>query len=376
MEEKSKEISVRVPNIFDYATGELSQDAFICWLIKLADCEGHELQAASKEFIALLCRIGGKDKDVSSFDVSAIQKLSQQKEEKIDVFFIAVIKGNKTCFIIEDKVDSQPHSGQLQRYYDHVLKKYPEHSIVKIYFKTGYLFENDSKECEKAEYGILDYRTINNFLFSVKTQDVIFTSYRDFIHRKFFNRYEEGLKAMKEESGHQLLNNDFIQYEFVKLLSDVCQETIGPKNIKTGVSLGSDKWAHYRFIWLKDALGEGKHERVWYRIEPRKNKGTGKNCFCLSIRQFSEDLNDQQKKIKLDRLRKYKEIFKEISGKTTDIVFTKPQVDRTGSNSSEISLLFFDGNKNSIQNVLEYLPVIHKEFVSTIQQVSDDNFHK
>lgn len=51
MTEQSKEMSVRVPNIFDYATSELSQDAFICWLIKLADIEDHELQAASKNLL-------------------------------------------------------------------------------------------------------------------------------------------------------------------------------------------------------------------------------------------------------------------------------------------------------------------------------------
>lgn len=367
MEAKLNEISMQVPNIFDYARKELSQDAFICWLIKLSDCVGHELQEASKEFIALLCRTGGKDKDISSSDVGIVKKLSQQTEEKIDVFFIADIKGSDTCFIIEDKVNSHPHSGQLQKYSEHVHKKYSNNSIVKIYFKTGYIFEKDLKECEKAGYGILDYRIVNNYLYSVKTQDVIFNSYREYIQRKF-DTYEKSLQSITSKNGHQLLNMDFVQYEFMKLLSDACQESIGNKNLTTGVSTGGAPWAQYRFIFLKDALGEQKDERVLYRIEYRKNKVLGKYTFCLSLRQYSEELDEQQKKNKLARLKKYKECFKNISGRNADIVFVKPQDDRTGSNSSEIGLLFFDDNKNSIQNVLEYLPTIHKEFVSKYQQ--------
>lgn len=360
--------SVQVPNIFDYATGELSQDAFICWFTKLADCDGHELQIAAKEFIALLCRLGGVDNEVSAADVGAITKLSQQKEEKIDVFFIAKIKGKESCFIIEDKVESHPHSGQLTRYAEHVSKKYPDHPIVKIYFKTGYLFENDSKACKKAGYGILDYRLINSFLSSINSQDTIFNNYKDYIQRNFFNKFEDGLKAMYEQNGHLLLKKGFIQYEFLKQLSDVCQETIEPKSLMTGISSGGDPWAHYRFILFKEALGEKRDEKIWYRIESRKNKNLKGYSFCLSLRQFSEDLDAQQKMMKLERLKRYKQIFKKVSGLIENIVFIEPQADKTGSNSSEISLLFFDNYKNSIQNVLKYLPLIHKEFVSEIQQ--------
>ncbi len=174
VEEKATDINVRIPNIFDYATKELSQDAFICWLIQMADCKGHELQTASKEFIALLCQIGGEDKQVSASDVGVVKKMSQQVEGKIDVFFMAVIKGKDTCFIIEDKVDSHPHSDQLQRYTGHIRKKYVGYPIVRIYYKTGYLFENDIKACEQAEYGIFDYKLIYNFLERVETHDVIF----------------------------------------------------------------------------------------------------------------------------------------------------------------------------------------------------------
>jgi len=378
MGENSNELSVRGPNIFDYATKELSQDAFICWLIQLADCEGHELQTASKEFIALLCRIGGECKEVSSSDVGMVKKLSRQVEAKIDVFFIADIKGCDTCFIIEDKVNSCPHSGQLQKYNDHVRKKYPTLPIVKIYFKSGYLFEKDRKECEKANYGILDYNSTYSYLDKIKTQDVIFNLYRDYIRRNFVDKYNGGLAAIERNEGHLFLNEDFVQYEFLRKISHVCQEVIGDKrSVKTGTSFG-DPWAEYDFVVNKDFFDIGKNEYLTYRIEPRKSrekdKSKRKRIYCLSIRHYAE-LNDaQQKKIKLARLKKYKAIFKEISERVGKLSFSPPLEDRTGSYSSEIGLLFFNGDKNSMSSVLEFLPVIHKDFITKIQQVNDVAF--
>ena len=391
MEIPSIEKSMQVPNLFDYAASELSQDAFICWLIKMNDCVGHELQSASKEFIALLCRIGSDDKNIEAIDIGKLlkpkkypekqyplQQFGLKKYGKMDIFFMAEVRNKstskmiETCFIIEDKVHTHPHSEQLKKYVEYIQKIKPNYPIVKVYYKTGYIFDNDNIECKgrnsEFEYGILDYIIINKYLLSIKTNDSIFISYRDYIQRKFFNRYEEGLKAMNEPFWHLRLNNDFIQYEFLKQLSAVCQETIGTKTLVTGVSSGGDPWAHYRFIFLKDVFGEKKDERVWYRIENRKNKVTGKNSYCLSLRQYSDSLDKNQKKEKLERLEKYKEIFKEVTGKSADIIFVKkPQVDRTGSNSSEIGLLFFDDDKNTIQNVLKYLPVIHKDFVTRIR---------
>ncbi len=370
-------MGMQVPNIFDFATKELSQDAFICWLIKLADCEGHGLQAASKEFIALLCRTGGEDKCVAASDVGSLEKLTRQKEAKIDIFFIAGIKGTKTCFIIEDKVHSDPHSKQLQKYYAHVQKKYPNLPIVKIYFKTGYLFGKDIKECEDeyAKYGILDYKMINDYLVSIETDDVIFNCYKDYFGRNFYDKFNVGLAALEKNEEH-LLKENFVQYEFLKKLSHTCQEAIGNTRLETGTSFG-DPYAEYTFISTKDVFIPGKNEIIFYRIESRKNRDKDikrKQCYCLSVRQYGRVADGQQKTKKLARLKIYKEIFNEASGKTADIVFSKPRVDRTGANSSEISLLFFDNNVNSIQNVLQHLPAIHKDFVLKIQKCIDNGF--
>lgn len=47
-----------IPNIFDHATSELSQDAFLCWLISWADPEHKaadpELHEVARDFVRKL----------------------------------------------------------------------------------------------------------------------------------------------------------------------------------------------------------------------------------------------------------------------------------------------------------------------------------
>ena len=49
---------MRKANIFDYATKELSQDAFICWLVACASEDGRALQHCGQAFISALMNHG------------------------------------------------------------------------------------------------------------------------------------------------------------------------------------------------------------------------------------------------------------------------------------------------------------------------------
>ncbi|ORJ61355.1 hypothetical protein [Geothermobacter hydrogeniphilus] len=352
------------PNIFDFATGELSQDAFICWLLKWLDYEGeNDMKKAARLFVALLFETGGLGQ-VRPDEVENLQLLKQQYA-KTDVFFIARVKGVDTGFILEDKVHTQPHSRQLQRYEEEVRKGYPDHPLAKIYFKTGYLFAKDLRECHGAGYGILGYREIYNFLNSVDTDDVIFISYRDYIRREFVERFETGLAALQKSDGHLRLKQDFVQYEFLKSLAKGCAKTIGSPSFSNGNSTGGEPWAHYRFLLNEDVFGPGHHERIWYRIEPRKDKRSNKRCYCLSLKQYAEPQTEEQKKLKLKRLKLYKDHFAKAR-KDSGLRFSKPLADRTGSNSSEIGILFFDEETNSLQQVVKLLPHVHEKFFTSV----------
>src|SRR4051812_1220057 len=100
------------PNLFQFATSELSQDAFICWLLSWGDpnCESSD---------ASLHRLGvvfiGKLLEMCNVPVpSPITSVKVQRQYKsIDI--LAVVNDQITI-LIEDKTATINHSNQLQRY--------------------------------------------------------------------------------------------------------------------------------------------------------------------------------------------------------------------------------------------------------------------
>lgn len=126
------------PNIFDIATRELSQDAFITWFLQWADPHNIEfdrsLTLCATDFLINLMKKGLKDFD----EKIEIVKAGRQWES-IDIWAEV---NNKYLIIIEDKTFTGQHSGQLTKYRtiaenwcnEQSPKYYPP---ICIYLKTG-----------------------------------------------------------------------------------------------------------------------------------------------------------------------------------------------------------------------------------------------
>lgn len=116
------------PNLFQWATSELSQDAFLAWLASWADPKyqqtDSDIHDCAKQF---LCSLLNKE---TPLDIDTLEIKRQWKN--IDVLICI----NKTIhIIIEDKTFTSEHSDQLQRYFETVKKEYNNSTIYKIYFK-------------------------------------------------------------------------------------------------------------------------------------------------------------------------------------------------------------------------------------------------
>ena len=128
------------PNLFRYATKELSQDAVICWLIDWsAHDHDHELRQLGRHFVESLLSHKQGDRKVNV--EGGIQKVEVlQQEKNIDV--LARINGSQVL-LIEDKTHSEPHGDQLATYKRAVLSngtslgEVSEEDLFAIYFKTG-----------------------------------------------------------------------------------------------------------------------------------------------------------------------------------------------------------------------------------------------
>lgn len=120
------------PNLFHFATSELSQDAFLAWLISWADPRYKKIDSALHQLAqAFVRRLLGKHqvKEITSVFVKT-------QWNKIDV---SATINNQYFLLIEDKTGTREHSGQLIRYKESAEAFFKTENIkrtlVPIYFK-------------------------------------------------------------------------------------------------------------------------------------------------------------------------------------------------------------------------------------------------
>lgn len=173
---------MKEPNIFKYATGELSQDAFIAWLLEWANpCyNGKALHSCSKELIKEFGFLG---------EIKSVKLVLQQK--KIDVLCIineGLDEYDKCVLLIEDKTNTSEHGNQLATYLENVTKAYKDHIVLPIYFKTGFQ---------------LNYREVDNEGYKRFLRDdflVILENHVDTIKNNIFLDYYRNLLQIQEEA--------------------------------------------------------------------------------------------------------------------------------------------------------------------------------
>jgi hypothetical protein len=140
-------MAMQVPNLFDFAPGELSQYAFICWLALWADpaLKGKDeaLHATATSFVDQLFEVSNVPKPA---EYQSIEVRSQWNH--IDILLI--VNGD-TAIIIEDKTNTKDHSDKLRRYKAVVAKEFPNCRIAAVYLKTG--DQCDYGDAEQAGYG-------------------------------------------------------------------------------------------------------------------------------------------------------------------------------------------------------------------------------
>lgn len=138
------------PNLFNFATSELSQDAFICWLASWANPalrqQNEALHATATAFLDRLLEVGRGPK------IPEIRSIEIRKQwNHIDV--LLVVNGN-TVIVIEDKVDTKDPFLKLERYTKAVAGEFSEDRIAAVYLKTG----------DQGNYGSVNQAGYGQFL--------------------------------------------------------------------------------------------------------------------------------------------------------------------------------------------------------------------
>ena len=161
-------------NIFSFATGELSQDAFICWCLNWINepdsLTTHRYRQLGLDLLSKLIENPSNNDVLSRIDIKSIDKvILVQQVLNIDV--LAIIPQYKLAIIIEDKTSTSEHDNQISFYrgslktvfdnnkpwnaYNKLEKAFKSvnlnidhadianYHIYTVYFKTGYYFDYD-----------------------------------------------------------------------------------------------------------------------------------------------------------------------------------------------------------------------------------------
>lgn len=121
------------PNLFQFATSELSQDALLCWLLCWADPKYHgensELHECALKLLSAFFSKQGK-----AFP-EEVTKVEVRKQDKfIDVLCII---NDDYAVVIEDKVGTKEHSEQLKKYKKDVDGRgFDTDKVILIYLQT------------------------------------------------------------------------------------------------------------------------------------------------------------------------------------------------------------------------------------------------
>ena len=137
-------------NLFEYATSELSQDAFICWLASYAHEEADKDEALNE------CARKMLEMFVPDFKGKNFKLLNVERQvDNVDVLLTVDCEGVIYKIIVEDKTYTSDHDNQLERYKKNLEDQHKaDNFIIKgVYYKTG--FQSDLSSVEKSKYKVI-----------------------------------------------------------------------------------------------------------------------------------------------------------------------------------------------------------------------------
>lgn len=265
------------PNIFTYATSELSQDAFICWLAACAFDDEDSLRECGTEFIRELWNHG---RDTTPGEICTITDVTEPQRQygdsNIDVYFEARVDGTLVGFAIEDKINSEMRDDQLPRQRVEIESGERLDDKRLIYYKTGYVFEDEREKANDAGFVVFDAQDMLDFLNGGSAQN----------DHEILRQYREHLATQVGDREALFQNLDmthaFVQSECMRMLRDrlvknvdcwagFLNETMRDPDAQDRVNRGQNNggggpWTQYWFsnhlFWRLDAY-QPLRLRVW-----------------------------------------------------------------------------------------------------------------
>ncbi|MBW6452123.1 MAG: PD-(D/E)XK nuclease family protein [DPANN group archaeon] len=183
-------------NIFNYATKELSQDAFIAWLLNYYNDKDHELYPIAEK---LLNKIVTESHIDSKLPKTKIDIRLQEDKRDVTVYFLDD-KGEpikELVIFFEDKVNSSEGDGQITGYFNKLRDK-DFNKVIPVYFKTTYMTKK-----EEASLNTLKTKLNSLVIFSQKEISDFFVNHLN---------QKDNIDIIMPIRTYNVLLNDWITY--------------------------------------------------------------------------------------------------------------------------------------------------------------------
>jgi hypothetical protein len=241
-------------NIFDYATKELSQDAFLRWFFESYNSDNKKLANNLQTFLSAIV---GK-----TIDVTKIRNLTTKAQWKYLDVVVEFVYEEKNYFIaIEDKIFSAEHN-QLENY-NKKIDDYPNGKKVelfRIFYKTSILSEEEKERVEKAKWTIFDLQKIYGIFSKFEnTNNNIFDDYVQHINNLNDLCYNYKTKLFSDCIGKNIVFESYGKTELNELVKN--------NSLKGG---GSPWQGRYVYYWITKTINNVTYELCFefrdYRI--------------------------------------------------------------------------------------------------------------
>ena len=177
------------PNVFKYATRELSQDAMVCWLLSCMNSTDPKYRNIGLNFIRLIFN----DNTIQDHEIVLESDSPYKQYYHMDVYAIICFRNKMYPIIFENKTNTYLHSNQFQNYCikvagwmdDKYLSNLSKNTnkiksdwggIVYIFFKTGYMFgwqREDFNKQKELVYNDLKQRNISLCVRELYLEDIV-----------------------------------------------------------------------------------------------------------------------------------------------------------------------------------------------------------
>lgn len=391
-----------VPNIFNYATKELSQDAMIAWLFACLHSEDENIRNIGANFVRFIL----KDYSITNADIDIESESPRLQYYRMDVFCVIKVKNEIIPIVFEDKTNTFLHDNQLSNYCEKVLwwqrgKKNPWLEDLKEDFNCQ---NNDSVKWGNTYYFLFKTGFMSGYekLFFEGEKQKVSDKYNSETQKKLqINQIElqSMIKFLQEQTNVYLLP-DYLNYlKELKRIQDFCVQNWNSNNYfevekalstkagcvllfeeifgnKVEIEYNHQNWCQTT-IYPAVSAENRTDEIIDYKIKLNKYK----NGYALQLLQYRNEkkLKKKEYELKYEEGKKFLKISEEIINRIIkennvflgyeDLIEygNKVDVDK-GFNENFIFMMYL--NKRPINEICTFFRAFVAEFIKTLSNES------